>query len=595
VANIDQITAPTSLAANLSTGSMQLSWLSAISPWPIAYYELRYGGASWETATLVTKDNSTSYSGPVGYTGSRTWRVKAVDVSGNIGLEATFAVVVNIPGAPSVSSSIVGTKANLTWNIAASSLPIRNYEIRHGVDFASGSFVTRTDATDYRVPITWTGARQFWISAIDSDGNVGTSSSTTVTINAPSAPTVTSALSLDTVKLAWTESVASLPLANYEIRYGASFAAGASLGKVSGTSFDLPVTFGGSRVFWVAAYDVNGNLGAASSATVTISPPTAPTVSAQVIDNNVLLSWSGSVASLTIVTYEIRRGSTWSGGVVVGTKSGGFTTIFETVGGSFTYWVAGIDSAGNVGTPAQVSANVAQPPDYILNATWNSTFSGTLSNIVVDIDGSRLMGTNPSQTWQDHFTTNGWATPQAQVSAGYPVYIEPTVSPSYYEETFDYGTILASTKVTVNKFGSNVSGTPVITCDISVSANGSSWTSYSNVWQVYAVSFRYVKVRVTCTGGQYDLSQLQVLLDSKLKNDAGTVSAVSTDAGGTVVNFNVPFIDVTSIVLTPLGTTPLDAIYDFVDVPNPTSFKVLLFNSAGTRVSGTVSWSARGY
>jgi hypothetical protein len=115
------------------------------------------------------------------------------------------------------------------------------------------------------------------------------------------------------------------------------------------------------------------------------------------------------------------------------------------------------------------------------------------------------------------------------------------------------------------------------------------------MWEVYAVAFRYAKVRVTCTGGQYDLVQLSVTLDSKLKNDAGTVAAVSTDAGGTVVTFNVPFIDITSIVLTPAGTTPLDAIYDFADVPNPTSFKVLLFNAAGARVSGTVSWSARGY
>jgi len=47
-------------------------------------------------------------------------------------------------------------------------------------------------------------------------------------------------------------------------------------------------------------------------------------------------------------------------------------------------------------------------------------------------------------------------------------------------------------------------------------------------------------------------------------------------------------------VLTPLGTTPLTAIYDFVDTPYPTSFKVLVFNSAGTRVSATVSWTVRG-
>jgi hypothetical protein len=60
------------------------------------------------------------------------------------------------------------------------------------------------------------------------------------------------------------------------------------------------------------------------------------------------------------------------------------------------------------------------------------------------------------------------------------------------------------------------------------------------------------------------------------------------------VTFNVAFVDVQSIAVTPLATTGVIAVYDFVDAPNPTSFKVLLFNTSGTRVSGGFSWSARG-
>ena len=36
------------------------------------------------------------------------------------------------------------------------------------------------------------------------------------------------------------------------------------------------------------------------------------------------------------------------------------------------------------------------------------------------------------------------------------------------------------------------------------------------------------------------------------------------------------------------------SLYDFTDIPNPTSFKVLLYNSSGTRVGGDFSWTARG-
>jgi hypothetical protein len=53
-------------------------------------------------------------------------------------------------------------------------------------------------------------------------------------------------------------------------------------------------------------------------------------------------------------------------------------------------------------------------------------------------------------------------------------------------------------------------------------------------------------------------------------------------------------VDVFSISVTPATTTAVIAVYDFVDVPNPTSFKVLLYNTSGTRVSGNFSWSVRG-
>jgi len=35
-------------------------------------------------------------------------------------------------------------------------------------------------------------------------------------------------------------------------------------------------------------------------------------------------------------------------------------------------------------------------------------------------------------------------------------------------------------------------------------------------------------------------------------------------------------------------------VVDFVDSPNPTGFKVYLFNTSGTRVSGNFTWQCRG-
>ncbi len=117
--------------------------------------------------------------------------------------------------------------------------------------------------------------------------------------------------------------------------------------------------------------------------------------------------------------------------------------------------------------------------------------------------------------------------------------------------------------------------------------------------QALAPSFRFVKLRLTFTaaGGDdlVEVSGLNIKLSGKLKTDSGSGTAVAGDTLGTTVNFGVSFIDVSSIVVTASGTTARYPTYSFADVPNPTSFKVLLYDSAGNRVSGEFSWTARGY
>jgi hypothetical protein len=61
-----------------------------------------------------------------------------------------------------------------------------------------------------------------------------------------------------------------------------------------------------------------------------------------------------------------------------------------------------------------------------------------------------------------------------------------------------------------------------------------------------------------------------------------------------VVTFTRSFVDVNTIQLTPRGTSLVTPVYDFTDTPNPTSFKVLLFNQAGSRVDGEVSYDVTG-
>ena len=87
---------------------------------------------------------------------------------------------------------------------------------------------------------------------------------------------------------------------------------------------------------------------------------------------------------------------------------------------------------------------------------------------------------------------------------------------------------------------------------------------------------------------------LEARLDVRLETDEGTVNALASDSGGTTVNFNKSYKDIISINVSVLDTVEKKAIFDFTDVPNPTSFKVLVFDTTGARVNATVHWISRG-
>ena len=331
---------------------------------------------------------------------------------------------------------------------------------------------------------------------------------------------------------------------------------------------------------------------------IVITAPSEPIVTAQIIDNTVTLTWLDSVGSLPVKYYEIRRGETFASSTLIGTKQGNFTTITETAAGSYTYWVAGVDTTDTVGTPGQSTVNVSQPPDYSIQLNQNSTFSGTKTN-VVDLDIGFLASVNTSETWQSHFTSRSWSTPQDQIDAGYAYYAMPSTTTASYEEQIDYGSVLSSTKITATLTHEHIAGNTTITPTISVrKLTSDPWIDYVGVSSAYVTDFRYAKIlfEFTSAGGDdlLHIDSLNFRYDSKLVNDAGSGSAVSTDSGGTTVLFNVDFVRVKSITVTPATTSAYFATYNFTDIPNPTQFKVLLFDAAGNRVSGDFSWSAKG-
>lgn len=565
----------------------------------------------------------------------------------------------------------------LSWN-PVTDLDLQGYEIWQGASFGSGDKLGTVQGTSFKVgAIPPQVTTSWWIKALDTSGTYSSvATGVSSTISGAVAPAVTASVNGTDYELRWNAVTGTLATSAYEIRFGttsSTWSTATPISTVNATGFRRLVNWSEIRRFFVAAIDVNGLYGAAGTADITIAAPSQPTVSQQVVDNNVLLRWNDCTRSLPIVYYEVRRGETWASATSVGTKQGLFTTVFETSSGTYTYWIAGIDSAGNAGTPGSIAAVVGQPPDYQLQMDSSSTFSGTKANSYVE-NGILIAPVITNETWTAHFTTaragfaSGWQTIQNQYNAGFLEYATPSAATGSYEETMDYGSVLPGSKITVSLTYQTITGTVAITPTISVRKLATdAWTNYANISSVFATDFRYLKVRYDFASATGDdiiaVTSLNVRLDTKLRNDFGTGSAKAPVAstysqslttitvttptahglttgtkvdlnftsgtaadgiytiatvpttttftvtsttstttsgnvivhdGGAVVTFNVAFIDVQSITVTPATTAAVISVYDFNDVPNPTSFKVLLFDTAGNRVSGNFSWSARG-
>lgn len=568
----------------------------------------------------------------------------------------------------SFAASVSENQVKLSW-VANTELDIVGYEIR----LADAGWGDETElwkgyATNLLVEPAASGvARTWYIKAVDANGLYSTTAaSVTFIANAlPIPATLThvfadTSLTNATITLDWSDVNPQFGLSVYRVTYGAVTK------EVKASTITLPADWIGSRTFDLYVIDTRGNVSAAKTLTVSkLAPNPVTGLRAQVIDNNVQLYWTNPAkTTLPIQDAIVKKGATYAGATVIGTKSGAFTTVQETRAGTYTYWVAVRDTDNNESTPVGVTAKVSDPPDFVFNAEYISTFGATKSSAINE-QGGVLIPVKTTETWTQHYVNNSWTTPAQQIAAGYPIFIQPSAASGYYEETFDYGTVLGSSQVTIDYQGTTLDDVVTLRTDIAVSDDNVTFANSENVSSIFATNFRYVKVRFTVTSdtvGLYLLNNLSTVLDAKLINDAGTVSAVSTDTNGTIVNFNKEFIDIQSINVSPSGTTLLTPVYNFQDAvligtysvtsnvatvnvtghdlvagqkvrlnftsgtaPNrvytvattptanqftvsittantsgnisiyPEGFRVYLFNSSGTRVSGTVSWQVRGY
>lgn len=411
----------------------------------------------------------------------------------------------------------------------------------------------------------------------------------------PPAPNVlnfTVRFTLDNVILEW--EAPSFDVFLYEIRVGSSWDSASRILTTATLQAILDPIYTGTTTYLIKVIDSNGSYSAdAASVIATVPEIPAFQVHSSILGNFVLLSWSEPVSTFRIAYYICKKD-----GVEFARINSTFITKQEFAGGTFTYYITAVDVAGNYSGDSFNVVKVPAPADFIIKSEFESSFSGT--KVRAKSDGSSLwVDVDITETYQAHFTSRSWASPQAQVTAGYTRWLSPNPTTASYKEVFDIGVIYTNTIVNLSYLYTLISGSFTVGFSTRVSNDNISWSSADTNMSFFAASVRYIEVTINFTGSD-DKALMQfyhfhVAVSVREEIDSGEVSAVSSDANGTVVTFNKAFKDVDSITVSVKTTTEhFIAVYRFTDAPNPTQFTVFAYDSSGIRVSKTVEWKVRG-
>jgi hypothetical protein len=618
--NVFSVPTPTGLALSSGTSELLLNGDGTVtSRLKVAWtaptnifadkMEIQYqrsGISTWQTFTTTSSADGAAWVWPVQDGALYNVRVRFVNTAGVqspwvLGSHTIIGKTAVPSDVSSVGFALETLGVRLSWT-AITDADRAGYEIRYGgTGWVDATFLAFTTDSSYLWRMQTAGTQTVRIKAKDTTGNYSTTAtSAAVVVTGPSAPSVTYGISGPDELLSWTIPASSFLVDRYEIRYGSSFALGTFVDTSKATGYRRKADYSGGRTYWIAAIDAATNYGVPAAIDVNISIPGVPAgLRADVVDNNALLYWGApATGTLPVDRYEARKGASWAAGTIIGSNGNStFTTVFEQQSGTYSYWIAAVDSAGNVGVAASVSAYINQPPDYVLRANIDSTFTGANINALAN-GATLLLPVNTSETWSQHFSNNGYATPQAQITAGNPLYISPSTTTASYTESIDYGSNLPATNITVTLNSTILSGTVGASCRISYRLLATdAWTDgIVGATSMLAFNFRYIKVvysfSASAGANLLRVNGINVKLSIKQRSDSGTGTAA---AGGTAVTFGYPFLSADTPIVQPNGSTPLIPVVIYVGGVNPTGFTVKLYNLAGTDVGGAFSWSVKGY
>lgn len=411
---------------------------------------------------------------------------------------------------------------------------------------------------------------------------------------APVAPIeFTYNLTRDNVILYWVPGNANFTY--FEIRKGTNWDTGDKITITNNLSVVLDPVLIGRHDYMIRAMGKSGTYSSGMLSTGFDIPVLGTiAVTSSVVLNSVQLSWTVPFSTWRLAFFTVKRQ-----GVTVATTTGTFYAGSEQAAGNYTYSVVAVDIAGNSSLPAEVTVYTTGVTDYIFYSKLHwLPLQSNMVNGKVDASGTQIWFCINNETYQQHFTSRSWASPQAQINAGYTPWLSPFATSGYYAHLFDFGATINNVILTIN-WGTELHyGNFTIGVSSQTSLDATNWSPTNPSTSYFVSSMRYVHVVLSVTA-QNDkslmlLKDLSVSLNVKRENDGGEGTAMASDPSGTAVLFKKVFVDVEAITVTPMSNSATFSTHIFNDIAYPTSFLVKIFDNAGVRITCPFRWNARG-
>lgn len=191
-------------------------------------------------------------------------------------------------------------------------------------------------------------------------------------------------------QLDWND-ISDADRSHYEIRLGASWAAGSVVAKPQSTQIRLDVVTAGTYNYWIKAVDTTGNYStnAATTAIVIAVPGVVQNLDVTVEGDNYLVSWAAPASpQFAVEEYLLYHGAVFGSATFIARIKGTKFSAKAVWLGSRTFWVQGIDVKGNLGTQTSDALTIVAPgaPENltsqvigsVVNLRWEAPLTGNL-------------------------------------------------------------------------------------------------------------------------------------------------------------------------------------------------------------------------